>query len=274
MSEEGDSKIKGGYYIKAKKIQNSAIAHTPPYVREIWDWLLLNANWKDTEICKRGQLLTSFKAIQDGLHWMAGWRKETYSKSDCEKAMNFLRRATMIATEKTTRGMFITVLNYDKYQTFENYEKYNESNKKATRKQQTADTIQKELEGIEVRNELNTIATDVAEVKKEKKKRDTQPHFALIEHFFQLKGWEMDYKVAKRYLRAATDLLSACNGNVEAGKAKLASLKSWAESKGLEWSLETAIKRFHSLNEEKKRNTQADEYREWYRKEYGVEPIN
>jgi len=38
------SKIKGGYYIKARCIQDSEISIMPPYIREIWDWLLKEAN--------------------------------------------------------------------------------------------------------------------------------------------------------------------------------------------------------------------------------------
>lgn len=147
------AKIKGGYYIKAKKIQESDIAHAPPHVREIWDWLLLRTNWKDTDVCKRGELLTSYDQIRDGLHWMVGWRKMTYSKWDCEKAMKVLLKATMVATRKTTRGMFITVLNYDKYQNIENYEGHKEDHTKATREPQTTDTIQKETKRIERKKE-------------------------------------------------------------------------------------------------------------------------
>jgi hypothetical protein len=67
----------------------------------------------------------------------------TYSKWECEKAMKVLLKATMITTQKTTRGMIITVLNYDKFQTPENYETDNEDHTKATREPQTTDTINK-----------------------------------------------------------------------------------------------------------------------------------
>jgi len=43
-------KIKGGYYMKARCIQNSEIAIMPPYIREIWDWLLKEANHTDRKI--------------------------------------------------------------------------------------------------------------------------------------------------------------------------------------------------------------------------------
>lgn len=97
------AKIKGGYFIKAKRIQESEIAHAPPHVREMWDWFILKANWKEENGIDRGQLRVSYKDIQDGLHWMAGWRKMTYSKWDCEKAMKWLLKATMVTTRKTTQ---------------------------------------------------------------------------------------------------------------------------------------------------------------------------
>lgn len=139
--------IKGGYYIKARKIQESKIAHCPPHVREIWDWLLKECNHKPKissgRMIERGQCVRTYKDVQNGLHWMVGWRKQTYSKWDCEKAMKVLREATMITTEKTTRGMVITVLNYDYYQNPSNYESHEETDKKATRKPQSTDTINK-----------------------------------------------------------------------------------------------------------------------------------
>lgn len=133
-------KIEGGYYLKARKTQKSDIATKPPHFREIWDWLQKESNHEDKDQFKRGQCVRSYKDIQDGLKWYVGWRKKTYSKNDCESAMKWLKDHTMIHTEKTTRGMVITILNYDYYQTPENY---TEAYKKHTRSIQTADTINK-----------------------------------------------------------------------------------------------------------------------------------
>lgn len=141
------TKIKGGYYIKSRKIQESEIAHAPPHVREIWDYLLRETNHNDAKIggmeIKRGQTIRSYKDIQEGLHWMVGWRKETYKKWQCEIAMKWLMKRQMITTTKTTRGVLITINNYDCYQDPKNYESHNESHKKATRKPQSTDTINK-----------------------------------------------------------------------------------------------------------------------------------
>lgn len=118
--------IKGGYYMKARQIQDSEIAHSPPCVREVWDYLLREANHKDVKyngfIVKRGQLFRTYKDIREALYWMVGWRKETYNENSMKRAMKHLKKNTMIDTRKEPRGMLITVLNYGKYQDPKNYE--------------------------------------------------------------------------------------------------------------------------------------------------------
>ena len=133
--------IKGGYYIKARLIQQSKIYHAPPYVREIWDWLLLNANHSNNEICQRGQLIRTYRDIINGLSWYVGWRKETYSKWDCENAMKLLKKAGMITTKKTTRGILIEIVKYSYYQNPKNYESHRRATMKATGEPQTCHTI-------------------------------------------------------------------------------------------------------------------------------------
>jgi len=144
--KEGDY-IRGGYYLKARCIQESEVAIMPPYVREIWDWLLKEANHQDGKssgmIIKRGQMLRTFKDIQEGLHWKVGWRKMIYKKWQCENAMKLLRKAGMIVTTKTTRGMLIEVCNYSTYQNAKNYESNTKADTRATMEQQPYDTINK-----------------------------------------------------------------------------------------------------------------------------------
>ena len=139
--------IDGGYYIKARCYKNSEIAHASPCVREMWDWLISEANHEPRKcnglIIQRGQCLRTFRDIQEGLHWMVGWRKMTYSKHNCEDTMILLRRWSMVATEKTTRGMLITILNYDKYQNPKNYESNKEGNMEGRDAVQEGDTINK-----------------------------------------------------------------------------------------------------------------------------------
>jgi hypothetical protein len=137
--------IPGGFYIKARKIKQSDIAHAAPCIREVWDWLISESNHRDNLSIgiRRGQCVRSIKDIQDGLSWYVGYRKMTYSKTQCEGALEYLRKKLMITTTKTTRGLIITVCNYDVYNNPENYEGNGEGNKKTTRRQQPCSTINK-----------------------------------------------------------------------------------------------------------------------------------
>lgn len=139
--------IKGGYILQPRAIDESRIAKSPPHVREIWLYLLRKANHKDAEIygrtIKRGQLKTSYREIIEDLSWNVGYRKESYKKHHCEIAMKVLMREQMIEIAKTTRGIIITICNYDVYQDPKNYENDSERYNEATRERQDNDTINK-----------------------------------------------------------------------------------------------------------------------------------
>ena len=125
-------KIKGGYVLEAKCIDSSDIAKASPVTREVWSYLRRNANYKDMtgkngKIIKRGEILTSYKQIIEGLSWFVGYRKMKYSKSQIQSAMKTLRDTAMITTTKTTRGIIVKVVKYNFYQDFKNYEDSNEN---------------------------------------------------------------------------------------------------------------------------------------------------
>lgn len=139
--------IKGGYILQPRIIDESKTSRFPPHVREIWLYLLRRANHEDRVVhgtlIKRGQLKTSYKDILEDLSWYVGYRKESYKKHHCEIAMKLLTKQQMITTAKTTRGMIVTVCNYDYYQTPENYETDSERDNETTRDRQSTDTINK-----------------------------------------------------------------------------------------------------------------------------------
>ena len=139
--------IPGGYYIKARRIQESAIANAPPHSREIWDWLLREANHRGRNshgrLIQRGQCVRRYSDIIEGLSWYVGFRKESYTKWQCETAMKWLTKEQMVTTKKTTRGLIITICNYDYYQNPANYENHKERHNETTTEPQTTDTINK-----------------------------------------------------------------------------------------------------------------------------------
>jgi hypothetical protein len=145
MTSDLKSYIQGGYYLKARCVQEASVMSAPPHVREIWDWLLMKAMWRDGDSLAKGQVLTSYDEIRKALSWKVGYRIERYSKWDCEKAMKYLTKEKMVTKVKTTRGLIITICNYAYYQNPSNYESHSEDHMRATREPQTPAMIEKKL---------------------------------------------------------------------------------------------------------------------------------
>jgi len=153
--------IERGYILKARCIEESAVAHAPPHVREIWDYFLRRALYKDGRHLKRGQLSTSYQQIQDDLSWTIGWRRERYSRSQCQTAMKYLKKQDMIATRRTTRGLIVTICKYRYYQNPSNYENHDESRTKTIGDPSTPDTTGKKGKK---ENKKNTPPTPQGEI--------------------------------------------------------------------------------------------------------------
>ena len=138
--------IRGGYYLKARCIDDSGIAHAPPHAREVFDYFLRKAFWKDGDQLKRGQLLTSYKTIQDDLRWYVGNSPRHYKRHEIETAVKLLARTGAVTTARTTRGMIVTVCKYGFYQAQENYENHSETAAKQTRNQNENPPIDETVE--------------------------------------------------------------------------------------------------------------------------------
>ena len=138
--------ISGGYILQPRKLDKSETSHMPPVTRELWLYILRHVNHSDNGAIARGQGFFNLGIVQDDLSWFSGYRKNIYSKPQLTKSLRRLREASMIETTKATRGIMITVCNYDYYQNPKNYEGNGEGKAKATRKKQKGNTINKNEE--------------------------------------------------------------------------------------------------------------------------------
>jgi hypothetical protein len=167
-------KINGGYYIKARCIKESAVAHSPPYVREIWDYLLREANHKDSKYSgftiKRGQLFRSYRDIRNDLSWKVGYRTERYNENQMKMGMRYLMKQLMITVAKQPRGNVITICNYDYFQNPKSYEATNDTTSEATNAQPMPN------QGVPAINK---------NVKK-KKKENNKPYTSEFEKFWKV----------------------------------------------------------------------------------------
>jgi hypothetical protein len=143
-----------GFVKLHRQILDSEIMNMPPVTRELWQYILLNAQHKPFKNLKEGELFMRFKDVQDALCWYVGYRKMTYKKYDLTRSIRRLCESNMIATTKATHGILVKVLNYSLYQGSENGEGNNESLTKATRKQRSCININKNDKNV--KNDINT----------------------------------------------------------------------------------------------------------------------
>jgi hypothetical protein len=151
-----DAKISGGYVLLARKIDDSDIMNQPPLYSKLWLWMLYQANWKDRDKLMRGQFVATIAGMQEACSHRVGYRKSTPSIGAIRSAYEAFTKATMITTAKTTRGMIITICNYDFYQNPANYEQHNEQHNEATTKPTV--TTQDTEEGKEEKKETKPFA--------------------------------------------------------------------------------------------------------------------
>ncbi|MBD1373769.1 hypothetical protein IC620_15595 [Hazenella sp. IB182357] len=133
--------IEGGYIILARKIIESEIMKKPPLYMKVWIYLLASAQHSDYKSLKRGQLKTKIPEIQEACSWYVGARKETPTKREIQRILDWMKKesrnaveqstevtsnSTMIVTTKVTHGMIINIENYNVYQRPSNYERYDE----------------------------------------------------------------------------------------------------------------------------------------------------
>ena len=134
-------------------------------------YILIKARHTDYKGLKRGQVFTSIPEIQEACSWYVVYRKETPSKDQIYKILEWLRspngknprnscesdyesdtNATMITTARTTRGMIVNIDNYNVYQDLKFYESDTESEDeiptKEKRKKSPADTINKNVKNV------------------------------------------------------------------------------------------------------------------------------
>jgi len=92
---------------------------------KLYLWLLARANFKDRDKLRRGQCVASIAEMQDALSYYAGFRKMAPTVEQCRSAYEALRQAAMITTAKTTRGLIVTICNYEGMQKIKKREAHN-----------------------------------------------------------------------------------------------------------------------------------------------------
>lgn len=107
----------GGKFVVPRTILHSELWETKPaWWFKVWFYILANANFKDhNEKLLRGDLFTSY----DTIYRDCKLNKEGVTAEAIDNVLRFYRKTGLITSRKTTRGVIISVRNYDKLQRFE-----------------------------------------------------------------------------------------------------------------------------------------------------------
>ena len=132
------TKINGGATLWARQtIDSDIFFNKPDKWFKIWFYLINKVKYSDNKQFKRGTCFIKYEWIME---------KNGATKNQVKHCLEYLKSATQIATQKKTRGMLLTVINYDLYQTLDNYyyeESHTERKTKGTQKPHRSHTILK-----------------------------------------------------------------------------------------------------------------------------------
>jgi len=139
--------IEGGAILIARQVFESEIFMFKPAIWfKVWVYILGNVFWKDKGKLKRGQGYFKYDWIKNATG---------ATQDQLKHCIAYLKASHMIATQKATHGMVVTVLNYDRYQTVDAYRSHTESHLKATQKPHRSHTNKEERKEREERKKEN-----------------------------------------------------------------------------------------------------------------------
>ena len=160
------TKINGGATLWARQTIESDIFFNKPDVWfKIWFYLVNKANHTDNKQFKRGTCFMKYE-------WIMGSTRATYNQ--IKHCLEYLKSARQIATQKKTRGMLVTIINYDLYQTLDNYY-YEESQ------------TERKIKGKQKENRSHTINKNDKNVKNDKKRDTLSSRCVLIINYLNEK---------------------------------------------------------------------------------------
>jgi len=181
-------KINGGATLWARQTLDSDIFFDKPDKWfKIWFYLINEVNHKDNKQFNRGSCFMKYEWIM---------KKTKANKNEIDHCIRWLKSATMIATQKATRGFIVKVINYNGYQTLENYKSDTKSDSKsdlkAKQKRNKSDTILQECKNgknEEKEEEIKEVRNQVSASLKEKPIPEEKKKANNIEFDQELLSW-------------------------------------------------------------------------------------
>lgn len=170
--------MSNGAFQISRTIWESEINDKPAEWFKIWTYIISRVNFEKTKQYERGEgyfnlpdvsfvIKVKIKTIYNFIAWAKSRRQ--------------------ISTRKSTRGIYIKVLNYDKYQTLDNYkkqtEKHNHWETEGRQKGDRRETIVEELKNVRnkennnklLQSSIDNLDDNISYVPEEDKPKDKKP---------------------------------------------------------------------------------------------------
>ncbi|MEK3887753.1 DnaD domain-containing protein [Bacillus sp. FSL K6-3431] len=241
----------------------------------------MRAQYKPYKNLDRGQVIVSIPELIEACSHKVGYRVEKPTKSQMFNILEWLRNVDeepdegydskpMIETTKTTKGLVVTICNYNVYQDPSNYEQNAENDTNDTMPKRQADTINKKV-NKELRTKgLKTVVVEEA----------PQNDLSAVFLFYEQNGFgTIDSYISEKIIAWCDDLseelvLESLKQSVENGKKfwsyTEAILKNWFDKKitTLEQAhaaqLEHKEKASQSKNYPRRRTGRQEQLAEWF----------
>lgn len=109
------SSITGGYFLAPKQV-DEWLEDKPPHFSKLWYWMLRKAFFRDGDQLGRGSFLTTIDEMRRVGGYRSGCSWRPITEDQARSVYRNLIRAGLVTTRRTTRGMVVTVCNYDEMQ--------------------------------------------------------------------------------------------------------------------------------------------------------------
>lgn len=251
-------KDSGGYILLYRSLQRNRLWPKRKFTPlEAWLDLLLMANftkegewWYDDKDYKKiwlnyGEMVASRRYLAKRWEWKL---------STVQKRLGVWKGEQMIEHRSKQGENIILIVNFAKYQVREKEEVNTKVNSRVNRNE----TGLKQM--------LNKTKEVSNKVSKEVINNTTlgTPIQNIVDYFFLLKKWDKlkkeDYAKRKivyaRYVKPAKELLELCDSDIEEAKLCLKRVADWANSRNLDWSIETVFKKWEDIDKLKAKEKQ------------------
>lgn len=234
------NELKGAFILARKIIESDIFLNKPDKWFKIWIFIISYVNFKKNNQFERGENFFTYALINQNTR---------ATKDQIDKFIRWSKNCKMLATRKTTRGMTIKVLKYDKYQEMENYKSDTKSDIKAKQKRHKSDTIIEEC-----KNEKNILQTEVcgdfnSDEYIAKLVNDKQRHIQLIGKYASTLKMKFPSQKAisafiKQHVKYATELAEYPDEEIRKTVEYIIEQK-WLNK----WTLSTILKYINKIDE-------------------------